>query len=87
MSMKEVNLLIWMTQLGLSVALPLIGFAFLGVWLNQSCGFGSWTVWTGLILGILSGVNGFRSSLHAMKLMAKDKKTQSPPPVSFNDHI
>ena len=56
MSMKEVNLLIWMTQLGLSVALPLIGFAFLGVWLNQSCGFGSWTVWTGLILGILSGV-------------------------------
>ena len=74
--MKEVNLLIWMTQLGLSVALPLIGFAFLGVWLNQSCGFGSWTVWTGLILGILSSVNGFRSSLHAMKLMAKDKKTQ-----------
>ena len=65
----------------------LIGFAFLGVWLNQSCGFGSWTVWTGLILGILSGVNGFRSSLHAMKLMAKDKKTQGPPPVSFNDHI
>ena len=85
--MREMNLLIWMTQLGLSVSLPLIGFAFLGVWLNRSCGFGSWTVWIGLILGISSAINGFRSSLQAMKLMAKDKKKEGPPPVSFNDHI
>ena len=29
--MKNVNLLIWVTQLGLSVALPLGGFILLGV--------------------------------------------------------
>lgn len=85
--MKEVNLLIWMTQLGLSVALPLIGFTFLGIWLSRSLGFGTWTVWAGIILGILSAVNGFRSSLQAMKFMTKDKKNSDPPPVSFNDHI
>lgn len=85
--MKEFNLLVWMTQLGLSVAMPLIGFAFLGVWLNRSCGFGQWTVWCGIVLGILSAVNGFRSSLQAMKFMARDKKKEDPPPISFNDHI
>ena len=34
-----------------------------------------------------AAINGFRSSLQAMKLMAKDKKKEVPPPVSFNDHI
>jgi len=29
--MKNVNLLIWLTQLGLSVAIPLAGFIFLGI--------------------------------------------------------
>lgn len=85
--MKDINLLIWLTQLGLSVAMPLIGFTFLGIWLNRSLGFGTWTVWAGIILGILSAVNGFRSSLQAMKFMTKDKKNSDPPPVSFNDHI
>ena len=85
--MKDINLLIWLTQLGLSVAMPLIGFTFLGIWLSRSWGFGTWTVWAGIILGILSAVNGFRSSLQAMKFMTKDKKNSDPPPVSFNDHI
>ena len=85
--MKDLNLLVWLTQLGLSVAMPLIGFAFLGVWLNRSCGFGQWTIWAGLILGILSAINGFRSSLHAMKLMSRDKKQTDAPPVSFNEHM
>ena len=84
--MKDFNLLIWLTQLGLSVALPLAGFVFLGVWLHESRGWGSWTVWAGIIIGISSAVSGFRNALKTMELMAKDRKKQEPPPVSFNDH-
>lgn len=84
--MKEFNLLIWLTQLGLSVALPLGGFLFLGVWLCKSMGWGQWTIWTGLILGLIGAVNGFRDSLKAMEHMSRDKQKPEPPPVSFNEH-
>lgn len=85
--MKEYRLLIWLTQLGLSVALPLAGFVLLGVWLHSAKGWGVWTVIAGLILGLICAVQGFRDSLKAMDLMTgSKKKNQDPPPVSFNSH-
>lgn len=84
--MKDFNLLIWLTQLGLSVAVPLAGFLLLAVWLHQSCGWGVWVILVGLVLGLVSAVNGFRSSLRAMELMSKSRDRQEPPPVSFNEH-
>ena len=84
--MREFNLLIWLTQLGLSVALPLTGFLMLGIWLHKSIGWGRWTIWVGLVLGIIGAFNGFRDSLRAMEHMSKDKKPPEPLPVAFNDH-
>lgn len=84
--MKEFRLLVWLTQLGLSVALPLAGFVLLGFWLHSHLGWGVWTVFAGLILGLVCAVQGFRDSLKAMELMSGQKKKQAPPPVSFNDH-
>lgn len=84
--MKDMNMLIWMTQLGLSVVFPLAGFVLLGVWLHNSLGWGVWTIPAGLVLGLICSVQGFRDSLKAMDRMAKPKKTQGPPPVSFNNH-
>lgn len=84
--MKDINMLVWLTQLGLSVALPLIGFSFLGLWLHNAFSIGKWVIWVMLILGILSAVSGFRSSLHAMRCMSQSKQPEEPPPVSFNDH-
>ena len=84
--MKEFRLLIWMTQLGLSVALPLAGFLFLGVWLHRAQGWGLWTIWLGLILGFAGAVNGFRDSMRAMEQMSKSKKNPEPPPIAFNNH-
>lgn len=83
--MKDLKLLVWLTQLGLSVACPLAGFVFLGVWLHRSCGWGVWTVWAGLVLGLICAVNGFRDSLKVMEMISKNKKDE-PPPVSFNEH-
>lgn len=84
--MKHVNLLIWLTQLGISVAVPLGGFVWLGVWLRQRFLLGVWVLLVCIFLGLVCAVDGMRSSLKAMERMAKDKKESDPPPVSFNDH-
>lgn len=84
--MKEYRLLIWLTQLGLSVALPLAGFVLLGVWLHSARGWGVWTVIAGLFLGLICAVQGFRDSLKAMNRMSGSKQSQDNPPVSFNSH-
>ena len=83
--MKEFRLLVWLTQLGLSVAFPLAGFILLGLWLHNSLGWGVWTIPTGLVLGMIGAVQGFRDSIKAMELMS-GKPKKEPPPVSYNDH-
>lgn len=84
--MKDLNMLVWLTQLGLSVAFPLAGFVLLAVWLRSSCGWGDWVIWAGLALGVICAVSGFRSSLQAMQMLSRNKKEQQEPPVSFNEH-
>ena len=84
--MKDVNLLVWLTQLGLSVALPLALFLGGAVWLHNSRGWGTWIIGVGLLVGISSAVSGFRQSLRAMERMSRDRKKQDPPPLSFNEH-
>ena len=84
--MKNLKLIIWVTQLGLSVVSPLACFIILALWLQEKWGWGKWTLWTGIILGILCAVEGFRSSLKAMQIMSKEEKDSESPPVSFNEH-
>lgn len=83
--MKNMTLLVWFTQLGLSVVVPLAGFAWLGVWVRQRFDLGAWVVIVGIVLGIICAVDGLRTSLKTMDRMAKDEKEENPP-VSFNDH-
>ena len=84
--MKNVNLLIWLTQLGISVAAPLGGFIWLGVWLRQRFELGVWVVLLCIFLGLVCAIDGMRVSLKAMERMGKDPEDSDPPPVSFNDH-
>jgi hypothetical protein len=84
--MKDLRLLVWLTQLGFSVAFPLGGFVLLGIWLNNRFGLGAWTVFAGLALGIISAVRGFRDSVKVMVMMSGQKKQEEPSPVSFNEH-
>lgn len=83
--MKDLSLLVWLTQLGLSVAAPLGGFILLALWLHNRFGWGNWVLWVGIVLGVYCAVTGFVSSLHTLSRLAKDKK-QDTPPVAFNDH-
>lgn len=83
--MKDLSLLVWLTQLGLSVVFPLAGFTLLALWLRDGCGWGNWVLWVGIGLGLIVAVDGFRVSLRTLNRMSR-KKGDEPPPVSFNDH-
>ena len=84
--MKGLSLLTWLTQLGLSVALPLAGFVFLALWLRSQFGWGDWVIWVGILLGLLSAWNGLGTSLKILNQLTRNKKDGEDPPVSFNDH-
>ena len=84
--MKEMNMLIWLTQLGLSVALPLAGFILLAYWLMQRFGLGAWVMIAGCVIGMICAVDGLRNSLKLMERLDRKNAKKSTPPVSFNDH-
>lgn len=81
---KVVSYLVWLTQLGLSVAVPLAGFILLGVWLHNSQSWGSWTVAVGILLGILGAGGGLYNSLKTLNRMLKQDET--PPTKGYNQH-
>lgn len=83
--MKNVSLLVWLTQLGLSVAIPPAAFIFLAVWLRNRFELGVWVIIAGVLVGVICAVDGLRVSLKAMERIAKDDKKEKPP-LSFNDH-
>ena len=84
--MKHIKLLVWITQLGISIVAPLGGFVWLGVFLRQRFELGVWVVLAGVFIGLVCAIDGLRVSIKAMERMAKDKNDVEPPPVSFNDH-
>lgn len=82
--MKEITLLTWLTQLGLSVAVPLAGWILLALWLRKQFALGDWMIWVGVLLGLIGAIDGLIRSLKA--LSALTKRSDPQPPVSFNDH-
>ena len=86
--MKELRMLIWITQLGLSVIMPLAGFILLSVWLKSRFELGVWVVICGFVLGMICAVDGLKNSLMIMEKQdkANDKNDKAKPPLSFNDH-
>ena len=85
MDMKDLTLIVWLTQLGLSVAVPMAGFVLLAVWLRNSLGWGQWVIYVGIGLGLICAIDGLRTSLKALERLSR-KKDEPPAPISFNDH-
>lgn len=83
--MKNLHLLVWLTQLGLSTAVPLAGFVLLAVWLKNRFDLGLWVVLLGIGLGLFCAVDGFVRNLKVLNRLSKDKEKEEPP-VSFGEH-
>ena len=80
-------MLVWLTQLGLSVAVPLGGFTMLGVWLHEKFALGVWIVLLGICIGLISAVDGLRTSLKAMEQMDKrNAKTSESSRKKYNSN-
>lgn len=82
--MKNLQLLVWLTQLGLSTAVPLAGFVLLSVWLRNRFDLGLWVVLVGIGLGLFCAIDGFCRNLKQLERLGKEKKKN--PPVSFGEH-
>ena len=79
-------MLVWLTQLGLSVVIPPVCTIGLAVWLHRSHNWGTWVIWVGILLGVICAADGLRVSLRAMEKLGSSRKDDTPPPVAFNDH-
>ena len=84
--MKDLTLIAWLTQLGLSVSLPMAGFILLAAWLRNNLGWGEWVLYVGIGFGLIMAIDGFLTSLKNLARLTRNKKEDTPPPVSFNDH-
>lgn len=84
--MKDLHMLIWLTQTGISVAAPPVVFLLIAVWLRDRFVLGSWCIWLALVLGIICAVSGLRQSLQLMEKMSKQNSPETPHVPSFNEH-
>ena len=73
--------LVWLTQFGLSVALPPVLFLLGAVWLKNEFALGGWVVLVGLLLGLAGSVGSLRIDREG-----KEDTPRTPPPISFNNH-
>ena len=84
--MKNVSMLLWVTQLGLSVVVSPVALILLAVWLRDSQGWGSWVIWVAVAIGLYCAIVGLFSSLKQMQQQA-DREDREEKPVSFNEHV
>ena len=85
--MKDMSMLVWLTQVGISVAAPPVVFILGALWLRSRFGVGDWCIWVALVLGIACAVSGFRQTLHLMDRMAHKNARKDPPVPGFNEHL
>ena len=84
--MKDLRMLVWLTQVGISVAAPLVVFLLLAVWLRDRFGLGAWCILVALFLGLICAVSGLRQTLILMEKMHKRHHKETPPVPGFNEH-
>ena len=84
--MKDLHMLIWLTQLGISVAAPPVVFLLLAIWLRSQFSLGLWCIWVALILGMICAVSGLRQTLMLMEKMHKQNHKDPPSVPGFNEH-
>ena len=84
--MKLLNLLLWVTQFGVSILFPLCFFLMLAAWLQNRFGLGMWIYLVCGTIGFMTSVSTVRACLHSLLKAAEEASTPKEPPIAFNDH-
>ena len=84
--MKDLRMLVWLTQVGISVAAPPVVFLLLALWLRSRFDLGVWCILAALALGMICAVSGLRQTLMLMEKMHKQNHKDTPPVPGFNEH-
>ena len=84
--MKDIHMLIWLTQLGISVAAPPVVLLLIAVWLRDRFGLGVWCILVALALGLICAISGLRQTLRLMERMHKQNHKDTPTVPGFNEH-
>ena len=65
--------LVWLTQFGLSIVVPLVVRILTAVWLRRTLALGGWVVVVGVLVGVFGAVSGLVTSLRAIDRQAGEK--------------
>ena len=81
--LKAMRHLVWLTQLGLSLAAPPLLMIWLCWYLQKRFLLGSWVMVVGIVVGLISsGCSAYRFYRRTVQQNRKQEK----PPASFNRH-
>ena len=84
--MKLLNLLLWVTQFGVSILFPFCFFLMLAAWLQSRFGLGMWIYLVCGIFGLMTTVSTVRSCLHSLLKAAEEASPKKENPIAFNYH-
>ena len=76
--------IVWLTQLGLSIAAPIVLCVLGSVWLMDRFQLGAWVIALGVLLGVGGAFSSLWRSLKAMDREARSDDQDSG--VGFNQH-
>ena len=85
--MKDLHMLVWLTQVGISVAAPPVVSLLIGFWLRNRFDLGAWCILAALALGLICAVSGLRQTLMLMEKMHQQNHKDPPSVPGFNEHI
>ncbi len=78
--------LVWVSQLGLSLMMPLLLLMGLCYWLTTSVGVGHWVYLPGFLFGIGAGATSFWSFWQMTQRRNAKKAKAKQQTISFNHH-
>ena len=76
--------LMWLTELAISVAAPLMLFVYGAIWARNRWHLGVWIIIVGAALGLYSAFVALKASFTAMGLLNKPKADKDK--TNFNSH-
>ncbi len=78
--------LVWVTQLGLSLIMPLLILIGISYWLTTQMGVGSWVYLPAFLAGLGAGGSSFWSFWKMTQRRNAQKEKKNPKTISFNQH-